>query len=120
VGLCHASAPHACVLCQRAGSNEIEGCPGHPIPPLGELVELHERIALPARRAKVAGIALNTAGIPRGDDARDLAVAMWASLHGLVELDRADLLDGRDPTTALDVMLDVTLSGLIAQQAASP
>ena len=52
-------------------------------------------------------------------DARDLAVAMWASLHGLVELDRADLLDGRDPATALDVMLDVTLSGLMAQQAAS-
>ena len=46
LGLIHGSAPHAFVLCHRAGSTEIEGCPGHPIPPLAELVELHERIAL--------------------------------------------------------------------------
>ena len=44
-----------------AGATEIEGCPGHPIPPLSELIELHERVALPARKAKVACIALNTA-----------------------------------------------------------
>jgi uncharacterized NAD-dependent epimerase/dehydratase family protein len=70
LGLVHGSAPHAFVLCHRAGSTEIEGCPGHPIPPLPELVELHERIALPARRAKVACIALNTAEIANDDDAR--------------------------------------------------
>jgi uncharacterized NAD-dependent epimerase/dehydratase family protein len=60
LGLVHGAAPHAFVLCHRAGSTEIEGCPGHPIPPLEELVELHERIALPARPAKVAAVALNT------------------------------------------------------------
>jgi len=70
LGLIHGSAPHAFVLCHRAGSTEIEGCPGHPIPRLGELVELHERIALPARRAKVACIALNTADFQRDDEAR--------------------------------------------------
>jgi AcrR family transcriptional regulator len=59
-----------------------------------------------------------TSALHTRHDPRDLAVAMWASLHGLVELDRADLLDGRDPAAALDVMLDVTLSGLMAQQAA--
>ena len=36
LGLIHGSAPHAYVLCHRAGSTEIEGCPGHPIPPLAE------------------------------------------------------------------------------------
>jgi uncharacterized NAD-dependent epimerase/dehydratase family protein len=61
LGLVHGAAPHAFVLCHKAGSLEIEGCPGHPIPRLAELVELHERISLPARKARVAAIALNTA-----------------------------------------------------------
>jgi uncharacterized NAD-dependent epimerase/dehydratase family protein len=60
LGLYHGSAPHALVLCHMAGETEIEGCPGHAIPPLAELVELHERLALPARPARVAAVALNT------------------------------------------------------------
>jgi uncharacterized NAD-dependent epimerase/dehydratase family protein len=60
MGLIHGAAPHAFVLCHRAGQTEVEGYPGHPIPSLEELVELHERAALPARRARVEGIALNT------------------------------------------------------------
>ena len=73
LGLVHGAVPHAFVLCHAAGSTEIEGCPGHPIPPLTELVELHERIALPARKAKVACVALNTAAFAerRGRAARD-------------------------------------------------
>ncbi len=82
LGLIHGSAPHAFVLCHRAGSIEIEGCPGHAIPPLAELVELHERIALPRRPAKVACIALNTADFEMDDDARD-EVAAVASETGL-------------------------------------
>jgi len=70
LGLVHGSAPHLLVLCHAAGATEIEGCPGHPIPPLRELVELHERISLPARKASVACIALNTAGIESDEDAR--------------------------------------------------
>ena len=70
LGLIHGSVPHAFVLCHRAGSTEIEGCPGHPIPPLSELVELHERISLPRRPAKVACIALNTGDFERDEDAR--------------------------------------------------
>jgi uncharacterized NAD-dependent epimerase/dehydratase family protein len=60
LGLIHGSAPHAFVLCHLAGSTEIEGYPGHSLGTLPELVELHERMALPARPAKVAAIALNT------------------------------------------------------------
>jgi uncharacterized NAD-dependent epimerase/dehydratase family protein len=66
LGLYHGSAPHVLVLCHAAGSTEIEGCPGHSIPPLPELVELHERSALPARTAKVAAVALNTSRL--GED----------------------------------------------------
>jgi uncharacterized NAD-dependent epimerase/dehydratase family protein len=62
LGLYHGSVPHLLLLCHEAGRTEIEGVGGgpHPIPPLRELVELHERIALPARPARVAAIALNT------------------------------------------------------------
>ena len=70
LGLVHGSAPHLFVLCHAAGATEIEGCPDHPIPPLRELVELHERISLPARKATVACVALNTAGIESDEDAR--------------------------------------------------
>jgi uncharacterized NAD-dependent epimerase/dehydratase family protein len=82
LGLIHGSAPHAFVLCHRAGSTEIEGCPGHPIPSLTELVDLHERIALPRRRAKVACIALNTADFEKDDDAR-AEIAATAAETGL-------------------------------------
>jgi len=82
LGLIHGSAPHAFVLCHRAGSTEIEGCPGHPIPPLRELVELHERIALPRRRAKVACVALNTADFDSDEDAR-AEIAATAAETGL-------------------------------------
>ena len=72
LGLIHGSAPHAFVLCHLAGSTEIEGYPGHSLRTLPELVELHERIALPARPAKVAAIALNTRASRRpGGPSRD-------------------------------------------------
>ena len=62
LGLYHGSAPHLLVLCHESGHDTIEGAGGgpHPIPPLAELVELHERMALPLRPARVAAIALNT------------------------------------------------------------
>ena len=75
LGLIHGAAPHAFVLCHRAGTTEIEGCPGHPIPPLPALVELHERVALPRRPAKVACIALNTAHLPEDEARRAIAEA---------------------------------------------
>jgi uncharacterized NAD-dependent epimerase/dehydratase family protein len=82
LGLVHGSAPHLFVLCHRAGATEIEGCPGHPIPPLSELVELHERISLPRRRAVVACVAVNTAEIESDDEAR-AAIAAVAGETGL-------------------------------------
>jgi uncharacterized NAD-dependent epimerase/dehydratase family protein len=63
LGLMHGSAPHAYVLCHKAGATEVEGYPGHPLPTLPELIELHERSSLPLRPARVAAIALNTRGL---------------------------------------------------------
>ena len=80
LGLIHGAAPHAFVLCHRVGSTEIEGCPGHPIPPLRELVELHERIALPRRRAKVACLALNTGHLESEGEARAVIASVEESV----------------------------------------
>jgi uncharacterized NAD-dependent epimerase/dehydratase family protein len=96
LGLMHGSAPHAFVLCHLAGSTAIEGYPDDPIPPLSELVELHERASLPARPASVAGIALNTRDLSE-DEAR-AAVAAAEEETGLpaddpVRFGAARLLD---------------------------
>jgi len=66
LGLLHGSTPHALVLCHLAGATEVEGYPGHPLPSLADLVELHERASLPRRRATVACVALNTRGLDEG------------------------------------------------------
>jgi uncharacterized NAD-dependent epimerase/dehydratase family protein len=60
LGLYHGSAPHVLVLCHQAGQRHVNEDERFPIPPLTELVELHERSALIARPCRVACIALNT------------------------------------------------------------
>jgi uncharacterized NAD-dependent epimerase/dehydratase family protein len=77
MGLLHGSAPHALVLCHKAGTEVVEGYPDHPLPPLTELVDLHEQASLPLRRAAVAAIALNTSGL-EDDDARAAITATRA------------------------------------------
>jgi uncharacterized NAD-dependent epimerase/dehydratase family protein len=75
LGLLHGCVPHALVLCHLAGATEIDGSPGHPIPPLRELIDLYERASLPARRARVAAIALNTRHLD-DEEARRAAAAV--------------------------------------------
>jgi uncharacterized NAD-dependent epimerase/dehydratase family protein len=79
LGLFHGSVPHVLVLCHKAGATEIDGSPGHPIPPLAELVELHERMSLPRRPARVAAIAVNTAGLDAPAAAKAVAAASEAT-----------------------------------------
>src|SRR5581483_6982546 len=81
LGLIHGSAPHAFVLCHRAGSTEHEGFELVPLTPLAELVDLHERLSLRARPAKVAAVAINTRGLD--DDAAHAAVEEAAAETGL-------------------------------------
>jgi uncharacterized NAD-dependent epimerase/dehydratase family protein len=69
LGLYHGSAPHLLVLCHEPGRDAIEGAGGgpHPIPPLRDLIELHERMALPARPARVVAVALNTRALTEAE-----------------------------------------------------
>jgi uncharacterized NAD-dependent epimerase/dehydratase family protein len=60
LGLIHGAAPHGYVLCHMAGERFVDEDERFVIPPLTELVALHERISLLPRPAKVHGIALNT------------------------------------------------------------
>ncbi|HVR12530.1 MAG TPA: DUF1611 domain-containing protein, partial [Gaiellaceae bacterium] len=100
LGLYHGSAPHALVLCHHAGQRYVADDERFPIPPLREVVELHERSALIARPARVAGIALNTreledvsarraieaaedeTGLPAGDPVRFGAESLVDALTG--------------------------------------
>ncbi len=83
LGLYHGSVPHLLVLCHEVGRTQIEGAGGgpHPIPPLRELVELHERLALPARSARVAAVALNTSVL--GEEQARAAIAAAEDETGL-------------------------------------
>jgi uncharacterized NAD-dependent epimerase/dehydratase family protein len=110
LGLIHGSAPHAFVLCHRAGAEEIEGYPGHPIPGLPELIELHERVSLPLRPASVACIALNTAHLDE-EEAR-AAIAEASAETGLPTDDPVRF--GAGP------LLDAVLQALRAQASAVP
>jgi uncharacterized NAD-dependent epimerase/dehydratase family protein len=77
VGLYHGSVPHQLVLCHQVGHDEIEGAGGgpHRIPALAELVDLHERLALPARPARVTAIALNTRDVSEEEARAAIAAA---------------------------------------------
>jgi uncharacterized NAD-dependent epimerase/dehydratase family protein len=81
LGLMHGSAAHAYVLCHMAGATEVEGYPGHPLPPLSELVRLYEAASLPVRPACVGAIALNTREL--GDEEARRAIADAVEETGL-------------------------------------
>jgi uncharacterized NAD-dependent epimerase/dehydratase family protein len=59
-GLLHGSLPHAMVLCHQPSRKAINKQEWVPIPPLAELVRMHEAVAAPLRPAPVIAIALNT------------------------------------------------------------
>jgi uncharacterized NAD-dependent epimerase/dehydratase family protein len=63
LGLIHGAAPHAYVLCHKADQRFVDENERFPMPPMSELADLHERMSLIARPAKVRAIALNTRDI---------------------------------------------------------
>jgi uncharacterized NAD-dependent epimerase/dehydratase family protein len=76
VGLIHGSAPHLYVLCHEVGRTVTEGDPTEsPLPSLTELVDLHERMSLKLRPAKVAAIYLNTSPVSEGEARAAIAAA---------------------------------------------
>lgn len=75
LGLLHGCAPHALILCHMAGTTHIEDLPDHPILPLPQLRRLYEDVSLPARRAPVVALALNTRTLDEAAARRAIAQA---------------------------------------------
>jgi uncharacterized NAD-dependent epimerase/dehydratase family protein len=59
-GLLHGSLPHAMVFCHQPSRRTINNHPWVPLPPLADLVRMHEAAAAPLRPAPVVAVALNT------------------------------------------------------------
>jgi uncharacterized NAD-dependent epimerase/dehydratase family protein len=109
LGLYHGAAPHALVLVHRAGDVEIEGVPGHPIPPLSQLVALYEQLALPVRPAAVAAVAVNTGRL--SDDEARAAVDAIAEETGLPAFDPVRF----GPDSLLEAVLRRLPSGITGE-----
>ena len=95
-GLMHGSLPHAMVMCTQPTRTTIRNNPWLPIPPLAELVRLHESVVAPLRPAPVIAIALNTFDLS-DEDAR-AAIARATGETGLpatdpVRYDPAPIVD---------------------------
>jgi uncharacterized NAD-dependent epimerase/dehydratase family protein len=100
LGLMHGSAPDGYVLCHMAGAEAVDGDDRFPIPPLGELVALHEQMSLLPRPAKVYGIALNTRLL--GEEEARAAIAAAEEETGLptddpVRFGASKLVDALEP-----------------------
>ena len=101
-GLLHGSLPHAMVLCHQPSRKAIAKQEWVPIPPLAELVRLHEAVAAPLRPAPVIAIALNTFDL--SDDDAHAAIARAQEETGLPATDpvRFDPAPIVDAITAFD------------------
>jgi uncharacterized NAD-dependent epimerase/dehydratase family protein len=76
VGLMHGSAPHLLVLCHETGRTVTEGDPTEsPLAGLRELIDLHERMSLRLRPAKVVAIYLNTSQVSDEEARQAIAAA---------------------------------------------
>ncbi len=100
LGLLHGSSADALVLCHRAGRTAVSDYPAVSLPSLSDMVRDHEQAAAWVRPARVAAVALNTAGLA-DEDARS-AVGRASAETGLVVDDVVRFGAGR----VLDAVLD--------------
>lgn len=63
LGLLHGSLPHALIMCHQPSRKTFRHNAWLQIPPLGEVIALHEAIAAPLRRARTIGVSLNTSDL---------------------------------------------------------
>lgn len=85
LGLLHGSLPHALIACHQPGRKTFRHNDWLQIPPLKDVIALHEAIAAPLRPAKTIAVSLNTSDLS-DKDARD-AIARAADETGLPTTD---------------------------------
>jgi uncharacterized NAD-dependent epimerase/dehydratase family protein len=107
-GLLYGSAPDALVLCHRANQTHIDGFDVN-LPPLAELVDLHEQLLGYIKPARVAAIVLDTAaltpmeaaeaivraaqetGLPADDPVRNGGTKIWRAMENELKRTRKAL-----------------------------
>lgn len=60
LGLIHGSLPHAMVMCHQPSRTHVNNNPWVKLPPLSDLIELHEALVRHLRPAPVIAVSLNT------------------------------------------------------------
>jgi uncharacterized NAD-dependent epimerase/dehydratase family protein len=99
-GLIHGSLPHAMLMCAQPSRTTIGYNEWVPIPPLHELIALHEAVVRPLRPAPVLGVALNTYDL-------DEAAAQAAVRRTIASTGRpATDVVRYDPAPLVDAILD--------------
>jgi uncharacterized NAD-dependent epimerase/dehydratase family protein len=96
LGLLHGSLPHALIACHHATRRTFRHNDWLPIPPIDEVIRLHEGLARPLRPVKTIGVSVNTAEL--NDAAARAALDHVAELTGLpttdpVRFDAAPLVE---------------------------
>lgn len=66
-GLMHGSLAHAMIMCGQPSRTQITNNPWVTIPPLPELIRMHEMVMAPLRPSPVIGVSLNTFDLSDGD-----------------------------------------------------
>ena len=67
LGLLHGSLPHALIVCHQPTRETFRHNAWLRIPPLRDVIELHEAIAAPLRPARTIGVSLNTSDMSDAD-----------------------------------------------------
>jgi uncharacterized NAD-dependent epimerase/dehydratase family protein len=63
LGLLHGSLPHGLIACHQPSRKTFRHNEWLPIPPLKDVIDLHEAIAAPLRKATTIGVSLNTSDL---------------------------------------------------------
>ena len=85
LGLLHGSVPHAMIACHQPTRETFRHNAWLRIPPLRDVIELHEAIAAPLRVARTIGVSLNTSDL--SDDAARAVIEQTARETGLPTTD---------------------------------
>lgn len=96
LGLLHGSLPHGLIACHQASRKTFRHNPWLEIPPLTDVIALHESIAGPLRPTRTIGVSLNTVDL--GDREARIAIDRASEETGLpttdpVRFDPAPLVD---------------------------
>lgn len=102
LGLLHGSLPHALIVCHQPSRKTFRHNAWLEIPPLNDVIALHEAMAAPLRQTSTIGVSLNTSDL--SDDDAKRVIDQVAQQTGLPTTDpvRYDIAPLADAVLAFD------------------